>query len=130
MLYLPPGSGVPIRVHGAFVADHEVHNVVAELKKLGSPNYLSEIIESRTDADGALGFDNETTGEQDALYDEAVEFVVQSRRVSISSIQRRFKIGYNRSARIVEDMERAGVVSTMDHGGSREVLAPAIQVED
>jgi S-DNA-T family DNA segregation ATPase FtsK/SpoIIIE len=131
MLYLPPGTGVPIRVHGAFVEDHEVHKVVAELKKLGTPNYLSEIVESRSDSDINMGMDGDMDGgEQDSLYDEAVEFVVQSRRVSISSIQRRFKIGYNRSARIVEDMERAGVVSTMDHGGSREVLAPAIQVEN
>jgi S-DNA-T family DNA segregation ATPase FtsK/SpoIIIE len=130
MLYLPPGSGVPIRVHGAFVGDHEVHKVVAELKKLGEPNYLSEIVDNKFDSDGSNSgsFDAEDAeGEADPLYDQAVEFVVHSRRVSISSIQRRFKIGYNRAARIVEDMERAGVVSSMDHSGLREVLAPALQ---
>jgi S-DNA-T family DNA segregation ATPase FtsK/SpoIIIE len=131
MLYMPPGSGVPIRVHGAFVADQEVHNVVAELKKLGVPNYLSEIVENRSElAEGGNGDFEDAEGEQDPLYDEAVDFVIQSRRVSISSLQRRFKIGYNRSARIVEDMERAGVVSSMDHSGLREVIAPAIQVND
>ncbi|NNM58898.1 MAG: cell division protein FtsK [Legionellales bacterium] len=132
MLYMPPGSGVPIRVHGAFVADQEVHNVVAELKKLGAPNYLREIVESSNDSqdgNGSTSFED-AEGEQDPLYDEAVDFVVQSRRISISSLQRRFKIGYNRSARIVEDMERSGVVSSMDHGGAREVIAPAIQQED
>lgn len=128
MLYLPPGSGVPIRVHGAFVADQEVHNVVAELKKLGVPNYLSEIVENRSELAENGGADFEDAdGEQDPLYDEAVDFVIQSRKVSISSLQRRFKIGYNRSARIVEDMERSGVVSSMDNSGLREVIAPAIQ---
>lgn len=132
MLYMPPGSGVPIRVHGAFVADQEVHNVVAELKKSGTPNYLSEIFENTNDGQDGSGSSTfeDAEGEQDPLYDEAVDFVIQSRRVSISSLQRRFKIGYNRSARIVEDMERSGVVSTMDHGGSREVIAPAIQQEN
>ncbi|MFN7096624.1 MAG: DNA translocase FtsK [Gammaproteobacteria bacterium] len=131
MLYLPPGSGVPIRVHGAFVADQEVHNVVAELKKLGVPNYLSEIVENRSElAEGGSADFEDAEGEQDPLYDEAVDFVIQSRRISISSLQRRFKIGYNRSARIVEDMERAGVVSSMDHSGAREVISPAIQVNE
>lgn len=127
MLYLPPGSGVPIRIHGAFVADQEVHNVVGELKKLGTPNYLTEIIENRSDSDNGGVDVEDAEGEQDPLYDEAVDFVLQSRRISISSLQRRFKIGYNRSARIVEDMERCGVVSRMDHNGLREVIAPAIQ---
>lgn len=125
MLYLPPGTGVPIRVHGAFVADDEVHKVVGDLKKQAQPQYLSEILEGPADSgsqDPLLMA--ESDGEQDPIYDQAVEFVTQSRKVSISSIQRRFKIGYNRAARIVEDMEQAGVVSTMEGNGSREVLAP------
>ena len=130
MLYLPPGSGVPIRVHGAFVADEEVHTVVAELKKLGLPNYLPEITESRQEPGEAGEQFEEAEGEQDPLYDEAVDFVIQNKRVSISSLQRRFKIGYNRSARIVEDMEKAGVVTNADHGGTREVIAQPIQMSE
>ncbi len=125
MLYLPPGSGVPVRVHGAFVADDEVHKVVANLKKQGQPQYLDEVISGNIDTDSQdplLAGENE--GEQDSLYDEAVEFVTKMRKVSISSLQRRFKIGYNRAARIVEDMEASGVVSQMENNGSREVLAP------
>lgn len=124
MLYLPPGSGIPVRVHGAFVSDDEVHDVVTALKKLGQPNYLPEIVEGNSDSD-AGGFGDDTGGEMDELYDQAVEFVTHSRKVSISSVQRRFKVGYNRAARIVEDMERAGVVSSMEGSGIREVLAPA-----
>ena len=123
MLYLPPGSGIPVRVHGAFVADDEVHRVVAELKKLGKPNYLDEIIQGGSDTDGN-SFGDEGDSDLDELFDHAVEFVTQSRKVSISSVQRRFKIGYNRAARIVEDMERNGIVSAMESNGSREVLAP------
>lgn len=134
MLYLAPGTGVPVRVHGAFVADQEVHNVVNDLKQQhGDPSYLEDILSS-----GALGSDEtnqfnadgeENFGEQDELYDQAVEFVTKTRKVSISSIQRRFNIGYNRSARIVEDMERAGVVTPADNGGRRDVLAQAIPSE-
>ncbi len=124
MLYLPPGSGLPERVHGAFVDDHEVHKVVDFLKKMAEPNYLEEITQDITsdDSDGALG--DASDGEQDALYDQAVQIVVESRRASVSGIQRRLKIGYNRAARIVEAMEAAGVVSSMQGNGSREVLAP------
>lgn len=125
MLYLPPGSGAPIRVHGAFVSDDEVHRVVDFIKQQGAPQYLEAITrdpDSMMAAGGAAS--DQSDAEQDAIYDEAVEFVVQSGRVSISSVQRRFKIGYNRAARIVEAMESAGVVSTMQANGNREVLIP------
>ncbi|WP_283103606.1 DNA translocase FtsK [Thiomicrospira microaerophila] len=125
MLYLPPGSGAPIRVHGAFVSDDEVHRVVDFIKQQGAPQYLEAITrdpESMMAAGGAAA--DPSDAEQDVIYDEAVEFVVQSGRVSISSVQRRFKIGYNRAARIVEAMESAGVVSTMQANGNREVLIP------
>jgi len=122
MLYLPPGTSVPIRVHGAFVADNEVHKVVADWKKRSEPKYIDEIISGGSAGDSEGGDDGE--GETDPLYDQVVEFVTETRKVSISSIQRRFKIGYNRSARIVDDLERAGVVSPMEKSGAREVLAP------
>lgn len=124
MLYLPPGSGLPERVHGAFVDDHEVHNVVEHLKKNSQPNYLEEITQDQSsdDGDGAIG--DPSDAESDPLYDQAVQIVVESRRASVSGIQRRLKIGYNRAARIVEAMEAAGVVSAMQGNGSREVLAP------
>jgi len=126
MLYLAPGSGVPMRVHGAFVDDHEVHKVVADWKKRGRPNYLDEILK------GELGEDTLLPGEQldlddsesDELYDEAVAFVTETRRVSVSSVQRKFRIGYNRAARIVEQMEASGVVTSAGNNGQRDVLAP------
>lgn len=125
MLYLPPGTSLPIRVHGAFVDDHEVHAVVADWKKRGSPVFIESITEG---GDGSVvipGFSNESDdGEADALFDEAVAFVTQTRKVSISSVQRKLRIGYNRAARLVESMEQAGVVSTPSQNGSREVLAP------
>jgi len=127
MLYLPPGTGVPTRVHGAFVDDHEVHAVVKDWKSRGEPNYIEEILSGEHDQDILLpgeqaeGSDAE---EVDALYDEAVNFITEKRRVSISSVQRQFRIGYNRSARIVEQMELQGVVSTPGNNGAREVLAP------
>ena len=130
MLYLPSGTSLPIRVHGAFVDDHEVHKVVAEWKRRGSPDYLSEITdEGATGAIPVPGYaDAETEGEgnseSDALYDEAVEFVINSGRASISSVQRKLRIGYNRAARLIEAMEAAGVVTTMNSNGSREVLVP------
>lgn len=124
MLYLPPGSGLPERVHGAFVDDHEVHEVVNFLKKQGEPDYLEEITKALSDEEGEGSFGDPSDGEKDALYDQAVEIVTQSRRASVSGIQRRLKIGYNRAARIVEAMEAAGVVSEMQGNGSREVLAP------
>lgn len=130
MLYLPPGSGVPIRVHGAFVDDNEVHRVVSFLKKQAAPEYLDDILDgSQAMPSGdpvvdAVMSDDSGGAEQDAFYDEAVHMVTKSRRVSVSSVQRRFKIGYNRAARIVEAMEEAGVVSQMEQNGQREVLAP------
>lgn len=125
MLFLPPGSGSPRRVHGAFMTDEEVHKVAEFIKSQGQPQYLETITQGPTSDNGGDG--GYEDAEQDALYDEAVEFVVQGRRVSISSIQRRFKIGYNRAARIVETMEAAGVVSSMQSNGNREVLAPKPQ---
>lgn len=123
MLYLAPGTGVPVRVHGAYVGDEEVHRVVAAWQTYGKPAYIEEIIEEPSEhaggVDGAEG-----SGEADPLYDEALRIVTESRRASISLVQRRLRIGYNRAARIMEEMESAGVVSTMDGAGSREVLAP------
>lgn len=128
MLYLPPGSGLPVRIHGAFVADEEVHRVVKDLKRRGQPEYLEEIIDGSVgpiagiDAENAQEF---ADAEQDPLYDQAVRIVVESRRASVSNVQRRLKIGYNRAARIVEAMEAAGIVGPMETNGNREVLAPA-----
>ncbi|MDE1461582.1 DNA translocase FtsK [Spartinivicinus poritis] len=125
MLYLPPGTGVPIRVHGAFVSDDEVHRVVADWKARSEPDYLEEVLQGG-DADvPGIAAENSDDSEQDPLYDEAVAFVTESRRASISSVQRRLKIGYNRAARMIEAMEAAGVVSPMGSNGSREVIAPA-----
>jgi S-DNA-T family DNA segregation ATPase FtsK/SpoIIIE len=123
MLYLPPGAGVPMRVHGAYVADEEVHRVVAAWRSVGQPEYLNEVTEETSESGGAEGGG---TGEQDPLYDEAVRIVTESRRASISLVQRRLRIGYNRAARIMEDMEAAGVVSSMDNSGSRDVLAAGL----
>ncbi|PCH84390.1 MAG: cell division protein FtsK [Piscirickettsiaceae bacterium] len=122
MLYLPPGSGLPQRVHGAFVDDHEVHKVVRQLKKMGKPNYIEGILTaSDGQGDGAYG---EPSDDMDELYDQALRIVTETRRASISGVQRQLKIGYNRAARMIEEMERAGVVSTAQSNGSREVLAP------
>ena len=128
MLYLPPGSGYPQRIHGAFVADHEVHKVVEYLKQHGEPDYIEEILQSsdeETDANGATDLKKPSNGESDPLYDEAVAIVVKTRRASISLVQRNLRIGYNRAARLIEDMERAGLVSAMQSNGNREVLAPS-----
>jgi S-DNA-T family DNA segregation ATPase FtsK/SpoIIIE len=127
MLYLPPGSGLPQRVHGAFVADHEVHKVVDHLKSLAEPEYNDDILEPAQAEEGAAGggADGGPTGEKDPLYDQAVEIVVRTRRPSISLVQRHLRIGYNRAARLIEDMERAGLVSAMQTNGNREVLVPA-----
>jgi S-DNA-T family DNA segregation ATPase FtsK/SpoIIIE len=126
MLYMPPGTSLPIRVHGAFVDDDEVHAIVADWKKRGEPNYLEEIVQGgEVDVPGVPSFnDDGDDPESDALFDQAVEFVTQTRKVSISSVQRKLRIGYNRAARLVEAMEAAGVVSSAGHNGSREVLAP------
>ncbi len=125
MLYLPPGTSLPIRVHGAFVDDDEVHAVVADWKKRGSPVFIDSIVNG--DESVAIpGFPSDSDeGEADVLFDEAVAFVTQTRKVSISSVQRKLRIGYNRAARLVETMEQAGVVSTPSQNGLREVLAPA-----
>ena len=129
MLYLPPGSGVPVRVHGAYVSDDEVHRVVDYLRKTGTADYVEEILtdpgQTNDPVVNAAFADENTDPESDALYDQAVEFVTQSRRASVSGVQRRFKIGYNRAARLVEQMEAAGIVSAMDGSSPREVLAPA-----
>ena len=124
MLYLPPGTGVPVRVHGAYVADEEVHRVVAAWQTWGKPTYLEEITEGGAEvgAPGAGG--DEEGGECDALYDQAVKIVTEARRASISLVQRKLRIGYNRAARMMEEMETAGVVSSSDNNGTREVLAP------
>ena len=128
MLYMPGGTPIPIRVHGAFVDDEEVHRVVESWKALGEPNYLQEILDTRTDSEllPGSGASSEDEGpEADALYDEAVAFVTESGRASISAVQRKLRIGYNRAARMVEAMEAAGIVSAMNSNGSREVLAHA-----
>ena len=126
MLYLPPGSGLPQRVHGAFVADHEVHKVVSHLRALAAPEYLADVLEPAAwDEAGAAGGNGEPTGEKDPLYDQAVEIVLRTRRPSISLVQRHLRIGYNRAARLIEDMERSGMVSPMQSNGNREVLVPA-----
>lgn len=129
MLYLPPGSGLPIRVHGAFVSDDEVHRVVDDWKKRGAPNYIEEILNGASDESGSAtgegGYGEGGEGsEEDPLYDEALRFVTESRRASISAVQRKLKIGYNRAARMIEAMEMAGVVTAMNTNGSREVIAP------
>jgi S-DNA-T family DNA segregation ATPase FtsK/SpoIIIE len=126
MLYLPAGTGLPQRIHGAFVADHEVHKVVEHLKSLAKPEYIGEVLEPSAADDGAgAGANGEPSGEKDPLYDQAVEIVVRTRRPSISLVQRHLRIGYNRAARLIEDMERAGLVSSMQSNGNREVLVPA-----
>ena len=126
MLYMPSGTGMPIRVHGAFVSDDEVHRVVNYLKSQGAPNYIEGVLEGGT-ADGegdALG-EGGNAGEKDPMYDQAVEVVLKNRKASISLVQRNLKIGYNRAARLVEDMEKAGLVSVMSNSGQREILVPA-----
>lgn len=126
MLYLPPGTGVPTRVHGAFVDDHEVHAVVADWKKRGEPKYIDEILNGDPSAEMLLPGEQPEGGDQefDVFYDEAVSFVTESRRASVSSVQRKFRIGYNRAARLVEQMQQSGVVSAPGHNGNRDVLAP------
>ena len=125
MLYLPPGTALPQRVHGAFVSDDEVHRVVEDWKQRGAPDYLEEIVTAQTDGEAFVKIESDDDAEQsDELYDEAVAFVLESRRASISAVQRKLRIGYNRAARLIETMEGAGVVSTMNTNGSREVLVP------
>jgi DNA segregation ATPase FtsK/SpoIIIE, S-DNA-T family len=128
MLYMPSGTGFPIRVHGAFVSDEEVHRVVGYLKAQGGePNYIEGVLEGGTvDEDGdLLGGEGGAGGEKDPMYDQAVEVVLKNRKASISLVQRHLKIGYNRAARLVEDMEKAGLVSAMSGSGQREILVPS-----
>ena len=125
MLYLPPGTSLPERVHGAFVDDHEVHAVVNEIKKLGAPNYIADVLEESAAAVLPGEAARDANGDEvDPLYDEAVAVVTETRKASISYVQRRLKIGYNRAARMIEEMEASGVVSMVQSNGSREVLAP------
>ena len=131
MLYLPAGQGVPERVHGAFVGDDEVHRVVDSWKQKSEPNYLDEITSELQETGPIPGWsdgdNSDSSDENDELYDEAVSFVIESRRASISAVQRKLRIGYNRAARIIEAMEMAGLVSEMGSNGSREVLVPKQQ---
>jgi S-DNA-T family DNA segregation ATPase FtsK/SpoIIIE len=128
MLYLTPGSGLPVRVHGAFVSDEEVHRVVDKLKEQGEPNYIEGLLEGGT-LEGENSFDGSPgtgagAGESDPLYDQAVEVVIKHKRASISLVQRHLRIGYNRAARLLEQMEQSGMVSSMASNGNREILVP------
>ncbi|MGV3742713.1 MAG: DNA translocase FtsK [Burkholderiaceae bacterium] len=128
MLYMPPGTGLPVRVHGAFVSDDEVHRVVDHLKSQGEPNYIEGILEggvSEDGADGVVGGEGAANGEADPMYDQAVAVVLKNRRASISLVQRHLRIGYNRAARLLEQMEQSGLVSSMQSNGNREILVPA-----
>jgi len=126
MLYLPPGSGYPQRVHGAFVSDQEVHRVTEYLKSQGEPNYIEGVLTSLDETEAEAGeLGGGANAEADPLYDQAVEIVLKTRRPSISLVQRHLRIGYNRAARLIEAMEKAGLVSPMQGNGNREVLAPA-----
>jgi S-DNA-T family DNA segregation ATPase FtsK/SpoIIIE len=126
MLFLAPGTGLPIRVHGAFVADEEVHHVVDHLKKVGPPDYIDGVLDGPVADEGEVGA-GDTTGdaESDPMYDQAVEVVLKTRRPSISLVQRNLRIGYNRAARLIEAMEKAGLVTPMNGAGGREVIAPS-----
>jgi S-DNA-T family DNA segregation ATPase FtsK/SpoIIIE len=132
MLYMPPGTGLPVRVHGAFVSDEEVHRVVKYLKAQGEPNYIEGILEGGVGdeaGDGAAVVEGAASGESDALYDQAVAIVLKNRKASISLVQRHLRIGYNRAARLLEQMETSGVVSTMQSNGNREILVPVGNAE-
>ena len=121
------GTGLPIRVHGAFVSDEEVHRVVSYLKTQGEPDYIEGVLEGgMVDGEGGDGEGlGESGGEKDPMYDQAVEVVLKNRKASISLVQRHLKIGYNRAARLVEDMEKAGLVSAMSTNGQRDILVPS-----
>jgi DNA segregation ATPase FtsK/SpoIIIE, S-DNA-T family len=125
MLYLPPGTGHPQRVHGAFVSDGEVHRVVEHLKAQAGPQYYEGILDGSANGEGEEGVAFDTgNAEADPMYDQAVAVVLKTRRPSISLVQRHLRIGYNRAARLIEQMERAGLVSAMQTNGNREVLVP------
>ncbi|WP_066704680.1 DNA translocase FtsK [Curvibacter delicatus] len=126
MLYMASGTGLPVRVHGAFVSDDEVHRVVSYLKAQGEPDYIEGVLEGGTvDGEDGPGGEGGGSGEKDPMYDQAVEIVLKNRKASISLVQRHLKIGYNRAARLVEDMEKAGLVSAMSSNGQREILVPS-----
>jgi S-DNA-T family DNA segregation ATPase FtsK/SpoIIIE len=129
MLYLPSGSGLPIRVHGAFVSDEEVHRVVQYIKSQGEPNYIEGILEGGNLSDEGSNLDGSpmggSDGEQDPMYDNAVAVVLQHKKASISLVQRHLRIGYNRAARLLEQMEKSGLVSSMATNGNRELIVPA-----
>jgi S-DNA-T family DNA segregation ATPase FtsK/SpoIIIE len=130
MLFLPPGTGYTQRVHGAFVADHEVHKVVEYLKSVAQPQYMDGVLEGpEPDADGE-GMLELGDAESDPLYDQAVAIVLKTRRASISLVQRHLRIGYNRAARLIEQMERAGLVSSMQSNGNRDILVPGAANSD
>jgi S-DNA-T family DNA segregation ATPase FtsK/SpoIIIE len=129
MLYLPSGTGLPIRVHGAFVSDEEVHRVVEYLKTQGEPNYIEGILEGGTLSDEGSNLDGSPAGgagdgEQDPLYDNAVSVVLQHKKASISLVQRHLRIGYNRAARLLEQMEKSGLVSSLSTNGNRDIIVP------
>ena len=136
MLYMPPGTGLPVRVHGAFVSDDEVARVVAHWKEQAEPDYIEGILDGApgdaVDTGSAVGFgglqatlqEAGVDGESDALYDQAVAVVLQHKRASISLVQRHLRIGYNRAARLLEQMEKSGVVSAMASNGNRDIIVP------
>ncbi len=129
MLYMPPGTGLPVRVHGAFVTDEEVHRVVESLKAQGEPDYIEGLLEGGVEGETGEGVSSVTgmaDAESDPMYDQAVEIVLKHRRASISLVQRHLRIGYNRAARLLEQMENSGLVSTMQSNGNREILAPKV----
>ena len=132
MLYLPPGTGLPQRVHGAFVSDQEVHKVVEYMKSLGQPDYIEGMLDApESGTFEGIGAGTDTGGsESDSLYDQAVEIVLKNRKASISLVQRHLRIGYNRAARLLEQMENSGIVSTMQSNGNREILVPTAHKED
>lgn len=130
MLYLPPGTGYPVRVHGAFVSDDEVHRVVEKLKEQGEPDYIEGILEPNETENSVNGISNESSsGENDPMYDQAVAIILKNKRASISLVQRHLRIGYNRAARLLEQMENSGIVSPMQANGNREILVPTHQAD-
>jgi len=133
MLYMPPGTGLPVRVHGAFVSDEEVHRVVESLKAQGEPDYIDGLLEGGVEGETGDGVSSVTgfaNAEADPMYDQAVEIVLKNRRASISLVQRHLRIGYNRAARLLEQMENSGLVSAMQSNGNREILAPKTALEE
>ena len=124
MLYLPPGVAIPQRIHGAYVDDNEVHRVVEYLSRSREPDYIEDIVQDASEAIPGIPSEARDLEDSDPLYDEAVRIVTETRRASISGVQRRLKIGYNRAARMIEEMERTGIVGPQESNGNRQVLAP------